>query len=429
MVKKRCFISDQKSSLKMEQQQFTKIIQDPFVLQAIREYGFETPTPIQHKAIPLIKENKDVIAQSSTGSGKTLAFVIPLLESIKGAEGLQAMVIAPTRELCQQITKEFAKLARYKQLVITEVFGGVAIGPQIQKLKTTNILIGTPGRLLDLINRRAMDLHTIKTLVLDEADKMFDMGFIQDIRKIIGVLQRKRQTLLFSATFSPEVMKIARDYMKDPVSIKTKEYVDKEVLKQYYYVSGIHDRFSLLVHLLKNETSNLAIVFCGTRRSVDLVAHNLKKQGFSVRAIHGGLTQQQRSRVLEEFHSSETHILVASDLAARGLDVKDLTHVYNYDIPKTSKEYLHRVGRTARAGESGKAISLLSEKDYENFRRIQADRSIVIERLELPPYQEVAFQAYLGSGRPQGRFGHHQGGGRRPFYMNRRQGGSRFRRR
>ena len=379
----------------MENSTFKDLIQDPFILKSLMEYGFEEPTQIQYKAIPAIKEGKDVVGQSSTGSGKTIAFAIPILEMIKATEGLQVLIIAPTRELSNQIGKEFERLSKYKQINIVIFYGGVGIEPQIHKFKTAHIAIGTPGRLLDLMERRAINLNNIKTLVLDEADKMFEMGFIQDIRRILNALNRKRQTLMFSATFSQEIMKIANEHMRDPLTIKAKQYVEKDLLKQYFYITAINDRFSLLAHLLKNETANLAVVFCGTRRAVDMVEYNLKRHGFDAKAIHGGLSQNQRTQVIEDFHSNKIHILVASDLAARGLDIKNLTHVYNYDIPKTSKEYLHRIGRTARAGESGKAISLLSEKDYDNFRKVQEDRSLKIERLETPPFTKVNFQPFV----------------------------------
>ena len=385
----------------MEEKTFKGLVQDPFILQSILEYGFEAPTQIQLKSIPLIKEGKDVIGQSSTGSGKTIAFAAPILEKVKSSEGLQVLVITPTRELCQQITKEFERLARYKEVNIVEAFGGVGIMPQLQKLRHAHVCISTPGRLLDIISRREINFTNIKVLVLDEADKMFDMGFIVDVRRIINSLQKKRQTLLFSATFSQEVMRIAQEYMHEPEVIRTRQYVDKDLLKQYYYVTSIYDRFPLLVHLLEQETATLVIVFCGTRRAVDMVAYNLKKHGFDATAIHGGLTQQQRKRTIDDFHANKTHILVASDLAARGLDIKDVTHIYNYDIPKTSKEYLHRIGRTARAGKAGKAIALLSEKDYENFRRVQEDRSIKIERLETPPFEPVHFQPFISRQQPQ----------------------------
>lgn len=379
----------------MEEKNFKRLVEDPFILQSIVEYGFEAPTSIQNKIIPIIKEGKDVVGQSSTGSGKTFAFAIPILEKVKPKNVIQAMIITPTRELCQQITKEFEKLARYKEVDITEVYGGVSIIPQIQKLKEANIVIGTPGRLLDLITRREINLNNIEILVLDEADRMFDMGFIIDVRKIINSLSKKRQTLMFSATFSSAVMKVANEYMRSPVTVNAKQYVDKSLLKQYYYVTSIKERFSLLVHLLRNESSQLVVVFCGSRKAVDMVAYNLKKHGFDARAIHGGLTQNQRTRTLEEFHSNRTCILVASDLVARGLDIKNLTHVYNYDIPKTFIEYLHRIGRTARAGKSGKAVSLLSEKDYDNFRRVQDKNPETIERLETPPFAIVYFQPFV----------------------------------
>ncbi len=379
---------------------FEKLVTDPFVKKALQEIGILEPTPIQERAIPSIQIGKDVVGQSSTGSGKTFAFAIPIVEKIKTTEGLQALVLVPTRELCEQVADECSKITRYKSINVLKVYGGVSIEGQIRNIPRANIIIGTPGRVKDVLQRRALRLDTVKYFVLDEADKMLDMGFIEDVEFIIKATPNKRQTLMFSATMPKEVMHIVNKHMQSPEWIKTKEHVEQTLLKQYYYDVPVRDRFHLLVHLLKHEQAPYAIVFCGTRRAVDLVAWNLNKNGLEAKAIHGGLTQSKRKQVMESFQGKKTEILVASDIAARGLDIKMLTHVYNFDVPKTPKEYVHRVGRTARAGEEGIAITLVSEKDYDNFRRVLDDRSIKVEKLPLPKYELSQFQAFIP--RPSG---------------------------
>ncbi|HLC72987.1 MAG TPA: DEAD/DEAH box helicase [Candidatus Nanoarchaeia archaeon] len=374
---------------------FEKLITDPFVKKALHEIGIVEPTPIQERAIPLVQSGKDVVGQSSTGSGKTFAFAVPIVEQIKTTEGLQAIVLVPTRELCEQVADECSKVTRYKSVYVLKVYGGVSIEGQIRNIPKANIIIGTPGRVKDVLQRRVLRLDTIKFFVLDEADKMLDMGFIEDVEFILKATPTKRQTLMFSATMPKEVMHIVNKHMRAPEWIKTKEQVEQTLLKQYYYDVPIRDRFHLLVHLLKEEKAPYAIVFCGTRRSVDLVAYNLNKNGLEAKAIHGGLTQSKRKQVMESFQGKKTEILVASDIAARGLDIKMLTHVYNFDVPKTPKEYVHRVGRTARAGEEGIAITLVSHKDYDNFRRVLDEPSLKIEKLPLPKFQIVEFQPFM----------------------------------
>lgn len=374
---------------------FEQLVTDPFVKKSLNEIGILEPTPIQERAIPLIQAGHDVVGQSSTGSGKTFAFAIPIIENIKTTEGLQAIVLVPTRELCEQVAEECQKLTRYKSIKVLKVYGGVSIEGQIRRIPEANIIIGTPGRVKDVLQRRVLRLDTVKFFVLDEADKMLDMGFIEDVEFIIKAASMKRQTLMFSATMPKEVMHIVNRHMRDPQWIKTKEQVDKGLLKQYYYDVPIRDRFHLLVHLLSNEKAPYAIVFCGTRRAVDLVAYNLNKNGLQAKAIHGGLTQSRRKQVMESFHGKKTEILVASDIAARGLDIKMLTHVYNFDVPKTAKEYVHRIGRTARAGEEGIAVTLVSQKDYDNFRRVLDDPSLKIEKLPLPKFSMAQFQAFM----------------------------------
>lgn len=365
----------------------------PELKKAFLELGFEEMTDIQKKVIPLIQEGRDVIGQSQTGSGKTAAFGFPILEKVQHNHGIQSLVLVPTRELCEQVTSELRKFSKYKKTSITSVYGGVSINPQIDHLRYADIVVGTPGRTLDHLQRGTIDLRKARILVLDEADKMFEMGFIDDIKKIISQVPRERQTLLFSATISHQVHDIAQNYMKNPVKIKVQSYVEKEKMVQYFYNVNSRDKFSLLIHILKHEAPKLAIIFCATRKRVDVVGTNLNRNGVRCISLHGGLSQNRRKKSLEMFHKNEARILVASDVAARGLDIKNVSHIINYDIPKTSKEYIHRIGRTARAGEEGKVISLLSEQDYDNFRNVLGDRSIVVQKLELPQFQRVPFAA------------------------------------
>ncbi|MBI2546052.1 DEAD/DEAH box helicase [Candidatus Woesearchaeota archaeon] len=364
----------------------------PQLLKAVQELGFEEPTEIQEKAIPLIQKGYDVIGQSETGSGKTAAFGLPILEKIDPAKGLQAIILAPTRELAEQIKKNLVAFSRYKRVFITSIYGGVSMNPQIDNIRRANIIVGTPGRVLDHLGRRTLNLSRISFFVLDEADKMFDMGFIDDVKQILSYTNQDRQTLMFSATISTEVHFIAQRYMRDPHKIKTKEYVSQQLLKQVMYQVRKQEKFSFLVHLIRQENPKLAIVFCGTRREVDFVTKNLANQGINAMALHGGLSQHRRNEIMEEVHGHNVHILVATDVAARGIDIKDLTHIYNYSIPKTSKEYIHRIGRTARMGDKGLAINLLDERDHDNMRSVLSDHAINIESLRTPEFPMVRVQ-------------------------------------
>ncbi|MBS3065320.1 MAG: DEAD/DEAH box helicase [DPANN group archaeon] len=362
---------------------------DPQLVKAVEEIGYEEPTDIQATTIPLIRAGRDVFGQSSTGSGKTAAFGLPILERIQHKGRIQVLVLVPTRELCEQVAQEFVKFSKYKSVKILAVYGGVGIGQQIKNLKDTDVVIGTPGRILDHINRRTLDLQNIKFLVLDEADKMFDMGFVRDIRKIIQYVPKARQTLLFSATISSDIIHLAKNYMVNPEKVKAEEYVQTGKLKQIYHNVTVGDKFSLLVHLLAQEKPTVAVVFCATRKRVNSVEKNLKKYT-SVLAIHGGLTQSKRNSIMDLVKSGEVNVLVATDVAARGIDIKTVTHVFNYDVPKTSKDYVHRIGRTARAGETGKAITLLCPEDHENFRHVLADSDIDVA--EQQDFQRLQFE-------------------------------------
>jgi len=358
----------------------------------IYEFGFKELTSIQEKCIPEILTGRDVVGQAETGSGKTLAFCLPILDMVKLKDGLQVLILTPTRELCIQVTDVFKDFGRNLGIKTIDIYGGVNIEPQIRNITNANIIVATPGRLLDHINRKTIDLRNIRFLVLDETDKMLDMGFIDDVEKIIFNLPKDRQTLMFSATISEGVYRIARKHLKNSLMFRTKSFVDTDKLNQKYYdIYNQNDKFSLLVHLLKNSTPGLAIVFCATRKETDIIAKNLRRQGINASGIHGGMKQNRRLRSLESLKQQKTDVLVATDVAARGLDIKNVSHVYNYDVPKTSKEYIHRIGRTARAGENGDAVTLLTSRDHDNFRRVQSDEKLRIKQASFPQFNKVPF--------------------------------------
>ncbi len=359
------------------------------IIKVIKEHKFEKPSEIQDKTIPLILKGKDIIAGSATGSGKTLAFISRIIQNSKPGKGIQALILTPTRELAQQINDTIKKFSKYNPLRSVAVYGGVSIVNQIKALKKADIIVGTPGRLLDHINRNTIYLNEIQTLVLDEADRMLDMGFIDDVEKIVSLCNKNKQTLLFSATISYEIEKIGERYMKNPIKISAENYVSEENLEQIYYDVPDGLKFSLLVHLLKNEKSDLVMVFCNTKRNVDFVAENLKINNINAIAIHGGFSQSKRTSTMERFHKSNIKVLVATDVAARGLDIKNVSHIYNYDIPKTGKEYTHRIGRTARAGEKGKAINILASRDYDNFTAVLKGIETDIKKQATPYVKKV----------------------------------------
>ena len=359
------------------------------VIKAIEKKGFINPTAIQEKCIPLIQKGKDVVGQSLTGSGKTAAFGLPMLQRIEPRQGVQALILVPTRELAVQVCRDMAAYSEFMNLKVVSVYGGVGMGPQIDGLKRAEIVVATPGRMLDHLGQRTANLGKVHMVVLDEADKMFEMGFIDAVKMIFGYLPVHRQNLLFSATMPHEVVTIIKKYLKDPVFVKEELHVDKSLLKQVYYNVKHQEKYSLLVHLLKHKTSGLAIVFCATRRNVDFIYKNLRKQGIAAMAVHGGLSQNQRSHSVDSLKNQKIDVLVATDVAARGLDISNVTHIYNYDSPRNSNEYTHRIGRTARAGKSGEAITLLSDRDYENFRNVMSDRTLNIEEVETPAFEKV----------------------------------------
>ena len=343
------------------------------ILNVIEKEGFEEPTEIQRKSIPLVLEGKNVIAGSATGSGKTLAFGSGIIHKSDPGNGLQAIVLTPTRELAQQVSKELKKFSAHKKLHVATIYGGVGINPQIESLKTADVVVGTPGRILDHMERRTIILSRIRVLVLDEADRMLDMGFLEDVERIVNACPRERQTLMFSATISYDVERLWKRYMSDAVQVSAETYVDPTKMTQVYYDVMDNARFSLLVHLLKQEHPGLVMVFCNTRTNVDFVTNNLQVNGIKAIAIHGGFSQDKRDKTMDQFHSKDVQVLVCTDVAARGLHIEGVSHVYNYDIPDDSKESVHRIGRTARAGKEGMVINLLAHRDWDNFTRVLRD--------------------------------------------------------
>jgi len=375
--------------MKFEEMNIEKSVSD-----SLTSMGFEQPTRIQLETIPLIKQGFDVIGQSETGSGKTAAFGIPLVEKVVRSKGIQALVLSPTRELTMQIAKELEKFSHLKGLFVQTVYGGVSMEPQIRGLRRAEIVVGTPGRILDHLRRGTFDTKNIKIFVLDEADKMIDMGFIDDIKDIERNIPRERQTLLFSATMPDSLIEMRERFTRNAKKIKTQTKVREDILKQYYCDVDHKMKFSLLVHLINKENPKLAIIFCNSRRDAGSVARNLRYNGINAVELHGGLTQQRRETVMDSFHKGSTKILVATDVAARGLDVKNVTHIFNFSIPKSAEDYTNRIGRTARAGEKGKAISLLSRDDHDSFRRVIRSFDSEIENMPVENFKILPFKKY-----------------------------------
>ncbi|MDO8548917.1 MAG: DEAD/DEAH box helicase [Ignavibacteria bacterium] len=357
-------------------------------LHAIKTLGFETPSEIQEKAIPLVLEGKDVIAGASTGSGKTLAFGTGIIHNSKPDYGIQGLILAPTRELAVQITKELKKFLGEKKLRVISVYGGMSMGRQMDEMRNAEIVVGTPGRILDHLSRRSLNLQFVKTLVLDEADRMLDMGFIYDIKRILAKLPAKRQSLFFSATMPPEIVKLANTILTDPVKIEIAPYSKTiEVIKQAVYFVSRPDKKNLLIHILKNENVSSALVFTRTKRGADSVTKFLNDSKIHADTIHGNKSQQARQRALNNFKSNRTRVLVATDIAARGIDIEKLSHVFNYDIPDFSEMYIHRIGRTGRAGLGGTAISFCDAEERYYLKEINRLIKTPIPVIDDHPYK------------------------------------------
>ena len=341
------------------------------LLKAIKRSGYEEATPIQEQTIPMVLEGKDVIGQAQTGTGKTAAFGLPIIENVDTENlNIQAIIISPTRELAIQTQEELYRLGKDKHVRVQVVYGGADIRRQIKSLKQhPQILVGTPGRLRDHINRHTVKLDHIKTLVLDEADEMLNMGFLEDIESIIKETPDDRQTLLFSATMPPEIKRIGVQFMSDPetVRIKAKE-LTTDLVDQYYIRARDYEKFDIMTRLIDVQDPDLTIVFGRTKRRVDELSKGLIARGYNAAGIHGDLTQDKRSKIMWKFKNNELDILVATDVAARGLDISGVTHVYNYDIPSDPDSYVHRIGRTGRAGHHGVSLTFVTPNAEEAFK-------------------------------------------------------------
>jgi ATP-dependent RNA helicase DeaD len=373
--------------IKFEELGFT-----PGILKAIQELGFEEPMPVQEKVIPLmLAEEGDIIALAQTGTGKTAAFGLPLVQMTDTELNItQALILCPTRELCMQITGDLTDYARYTgKLRILAVYGGASIDNQIRELKKgVHIIVATPGRLIDLIGRRAAKLNAVKTVILDEADEMLNMGFLDSINEILEEVPAGRRTLLFSATMSSEISGIARRYMENPkeITIGTKNASAENVSHGYYLVHA-KDKYKVLKRIADSEPDIYGIVFCRTRKETQEVASKLIEDGYNADALHGDLSQVQRDTVMQKFRVRNLQLLIATDVAARGLDVDDLTHIINYNLPDDNEVYTHRSGRTGRAGKKGLSVSLINVREQHNLKQI--------ERLVKKPFK--AYQIPTGS--------------------------------
>ena len=347
------------------------------ILRAVEEKGYKTPSPIQERAIPTVLKGKDMLAAAQTGTGKTAGFTLPMMQLLseqkgKGKWGVKALILTPTRELAAQIHENIEMYGKYLNLKSLVVFGGVNIKPQISKLKAgVDILVATPGRLLDLCNQGACKLTSVQMLVLDEADRMLDMGFINDMRKVVKMLPSRRQNLLFSATFSKEIRSLTREFLHDPVTVEVAaENTAAELVKQSAYRCDAGDKADITIQLIREGDWDQVLIFTRTKHGANRLSKKLDSAGISSSAIHGNKSQGARVKALEGFKKRSIRVLVATDIAARGLDIAQLPHVINYELPNVPADYVHRIGRTGRAGREGEAISLVSNDERAFFTDI-----------------------------------------------------------
>jgi ATP-dependent RNA helicase DeaD len=362
------------------------------IKRAITDMGFEEASPIQEKAIPIALTGRDIIGQAQTGTGKTAAFSIPILEKVDTSKKfVQAIAIAPTRELAIQVSEEINRLSKYMGITSLPIYGGQSIDRQMKALKKgPHIITGTPGRLLDHIKRKTLKLDRVLMVVLDEADEMLDMGFLEDIERILKETPEEKQTLLFSATMPKQIQNLAERFMSDPelVKIKAKE-VTSPTVKQIYYEVNERDKFEVLCRLLDVDNPDLAVIFGRTKRRVDELSDALNKRGYLADGLHGDLNQRQRDVVMNKFREGNIDILVATDVAARGIDVSGVTHVYNFDIPQDPESYVHRIGRTGRAGKTGIAITFATPRETGQIRSIEKASKGNIQRKSIPTIAEA----------------------------------------
>jgi ATP-dependent RNA helicase DeaD len=371
---------------------FSEFNLEPKVLRAITELGYEEATPIQEITIPLAMEGRDLIGQAQTGTGKTAAFGIPLINKIQVTEDkIVALIMCPTRELAIQVAEDIEKLGRFKGIRSLPIYGGQDIVKQIRSLKKKpQIIIGTPGRLLDHINRKTIKLEDVQTVILDEADEMLDMGFMDDIQSILKLVPATRHTMLFSATMPMNIQKLAQQFLRNPehVSVMSKQ-VSAPLIQQVYIEVHEKQKFEALSRLIDMEAPDLAIIFGRTKRRVDELSEALQKRGYSADGLHGDLSQNQRDAVMRKFRDGSIDVLVATDVAARGLDVSGVSHVINFDMPQDPESYVHRIGRTGRAGKEGKALTFVTPREIDHLHFIEKVTRHKIEKKPLPSIAEA----------------------------------------
>jgi len=368
------------------------------ILRSIEELGFCTLFPIQAQAIVPLLEGKDVIGQAQTGTGKTAAFGVPMVQRLnRDIRGVQGLVLAPTRELAMQVAEHMQRFAKYANLKVLAVYGGESINKQIHALSHgVHIVVGTPGRIIDLMERRVLNLSSVHIVVLDEADRMLDMGFIEDIEFILSKIPRDRQTSLFSATIDESVMRVCNKYMKNPQKILvSKDEIALTQMKQFYTLVAQHDKFAALCKIIREQQVNRAIIFCRTRHETSRLSEQLYRKGYQVQAMHAGFTQAQRDRAINDFKTGRLNLLVATDVAARGLDIQGITHIINYDVPMDAPVYFHRIGRTARKGEEGTAITLVSYGEMSDFNNIKALTKTKIQEIAKQNCDDSPIQSFF----------------------------------
>ena len=365
---------------------FSSLVQSPEVKRAVTDLEWEEPTPVQEKVIPLAMQGFDVMAQAQTGTGKTGAFAIPIASKLQKNKRIQCLVLTPTRELAVQVAEDLTDIAKYSNLKTVAIYGGQSINVQVDKLrKGVEIVVGTPGRLMDLMRRGELSFDEVQYVILDEADRMLDMGFIDDIEWILQRVPKKRQTMLFSATLPVAIRELAQRYMHQPrEAIISQDTLTVEATEQSYINVGRKNKLWALCRILDMEKPALALVFCSTKRMVDMLSHKLRAYGYSADAIHGDLSQAVREKVMAKFKAGKLRILIATDVAARGLDIEGITHVINYDIPENPGDYVHRIGRTARAGHTGKAITFVTREEQHLVKAIENFGRTRIEMDEVP---------------------------------------------
>jgi ATP-dependent RNA helicase DeaD len=370
---------------------FTSLNLRQEIVQAITELGYAEPTAIQSGIIPLMLAGADVIGQAQTGTGKTAAFALPILHNFVGRKNPQALILAPTRELALQVADSMTEYGKHLNVRVLAVYGGQPYGPQIGGLKRgTDVVVGTPGRLIDLLERKVLDLSGVKTVVLDEADEMLNMGFIEDVETILGLTPPERQTALFSATMPPRIRALANRFMRDPQSVHIKKStLTVSAIEQRYYLVHENEKTNALTRLFEIEPIHSALIFARTRAETATLANELVVRGIPAEAIHGDLDQYARERVLGRFRANQLKVLVATDVAARGLDIEDISHVFNYHLPDDAEVYIHRIGRTGRAGKTGIAITLLAPKEKRRLREVEALTKQPITKVDIPTPAEI----------------------------------------